>query len=78
MKKNYLKLKEAFLLGIERIMYDRRLNASDLAKMLGVSRQNISKILDPDSNITFATVSKIAEVLEVEESDLVDVRYKKK
>ncbi len=77
-KLQLVKLKEAFLFNIDKIMKSKNLSQSDLARMMGISRQHISKLLKEDTDMQFSTVSKLAEALEIEETDLVDPKLKVK
>ena len=45
---------------------DRGWSQSELARRVGVSQQAIAKLEAPDSNITFTTLEKVAEALELE------------
>ena len=79
MRQNRLvKLIDAFLLNLERIMKFKNMTRADLARKLGVSRQQVSKLLKEDSDIKFSTVSKVADALNVDETDLLDPNLKLK
>jgi len=56
---------------IERLMVERRLTQSDLARRLGVSRQATNYYFDPDRGIRgLKVLGAIARILEVSVKDL--------
>ena len=54
-------------MNIEVLLQERGLKKSELAKMMGVNRQNINSLLN---NPTLATIEKIANALGVETWEL--------
>jgi len=60
---------------IKEIMEKKGINQSGLAKILGVTRSNISLILKADDKSrTFATVDKLAGALDVTQCDIMMLR----
>ncbi len=50
---------------IKRIMFEKNINQSDLAKKLGITRGVVSNLFTGNKNPRIETLEKIAEVLEV-------------
>jgi len=70
MKKLKLNIKK-----IKEIMEKEGINQSDLAKILGVTRSNVSLMLrKDDKSRNFATVDKLAEALGVTQCDIMMLR----
>ena len=70
MKKLKLNIKK-----IREIMKKKGINQSDLAKILGVTRSNISLMLRiDDKSRNFATVDKLAGALDVTQCDIMMLR----
>ena len=75
MRKSLVKLTDAFLQNINKLMKQHNLTNAALARKLGVSRQQVDKYLDP-IDPKFSTVSKFADAFGIEETDLVDPKFK--
>lgn len=73
-----LRAKDAFILNLKAVMDKRGLSQSDLARLMDVSRQQVTNILNNDNNLTLNTTEKIAKALKVEETDLFDPNFSKK
>lgn len=56
-------LKLDFAEQLYRVLEAKKMNQSDLARLLGVSRACVSRILRAEQNLTFETIAKIANVL---------------
>lgn len=54
---------DSFVNQINRIMSEKNIRRTDLAKRLGVTRGWISQILSSDTNLTLETMQKICEVI---------------
>lgn len=65
-----LKAKEAFLFNLKTIMMVKGISQSDLADAIGVSKQQVSKLFNSDSNLSLNTTEKIARALKVSETDM--------
>ena len=59
------------MLRIKEIMKSKGINTVDLAVMLNVSRETISRQIN-DSNMTIATLQRYADILNVQVADLFD------
>ena len=57
------------MLRIKEIMKSKGINTVDIAGMLNVSRETISRQIN-DSNMTIATLQKYADILNVQVADL--------
>ena len=77
-----MKAREALLLNLKAIMESEGLSYKDLGDKMGLSKQRISALFNDSRNVTLNTVEKIADALNIEETDLFDPnfpkRYKKK
>lgn len=56
----------AVALCVMRILQDRKMNQSALANLMGVSQQQISKIISGEENLTLETIDKLEQALGVE------------
>lgn len=77
-----MKARDALLLNLKAIMENEGFSYKDLGDKMGLSKQRISALFNDSRNVTLNTVEKIAEALNIEETDLFDPkfqdRYKKK
>lgn len=78
MEINTLRAQEAFILNLKAIMLDRSLSYKDLGDMIGVSKQQISNILNGPGSVSLKTVEKIADALNIYETDLFDPQFQDK
>lgn len=62
MSDNYLKL---FIKSVDVLLAERQLSKTDLAKMLGVSRQTVGQYLSGEHSPSLDKIVKIAEALGV-------------
>ena len=51
---------------ILRVMKDKKVSRSELARRMGVSRAYVTRMLDAPPNLTLLTISKVALALELE------------
>ena len=63
------------MLRIDRIMKERHLTASELAKRMNVTSQYVSEVANEKKNITIAGLSKFAQALDVIIAALFDGYY---
>lgn len=61
-----------------RIHQDKEMNQSKLAELLGVSRQQVSKIISGQENLTLQTIWNISKVLNIELISFPDYTYNQK
>ncbi|MEI9918555.1 MAG: helix-turn-helix transcriptional regulator [Bacteroidota bacterium] len=57
---------------------EKKMTQSDLADKLGVSRQQVNKIVNGHENLTLQTISKIEEVLGVKLIEVLDIETESK
>lgn len=75
MEINTMRARDAFLMNLRLILFDRRLSQTDLATLMGVSKQQVSNLFSERGNLSLSTTEKVAAALEVEETDLFDPKY---
>ena len=68
--------KETFLINLKAVMDDRNLSQTDLANLVGFSRQQVSNIFNSDQNLSLNTTDKIAQALKLKETDLFNPDFK--
>ena len=64
------------MLRIKEIMKSKGINTVDLAVMLNVSRETVSRQIN-DSNMTIATLQRYADILNVQVADLFEQKGSK-
>ena len=64
------------MLRIKEIMKSKGINTVDIAGMLNVSRETISRQIN-DSNMTIATLQRYADILNVQVADLFEQEGRK-
>jgi DNA-binding Xre family transcriptional regulator len=64
--RGWLKKSVSVALRIMDVLAERKMSQNDLAEKLKVTRQQVSKILKGQENLTLETISKIEDVLGVE------------
>ena len=73
-----MKAREAFLLNLRTIMDARGLSYKDLGDKMGLTKARISALFNSHRNVTLNTVEKIANALNIEETDLFDPSFSKR
>lgn len=63
--KAWLKKSQSIALRVLRTLRERKMQQKELAKMLGVSDQQISKIVKGKENLTLETITKLEQALEI-------------
>jgi DNA-binding Xre family transcriptional regulator len=56
----------AVALSVLRILQERKMNQTALANLMGVSQQQVSKIISGEENLTLETIDKLERALDVE------------
>jgi transcriptional regulator with XRE-family HTH domain len=67
------KIAQALAENLKKLRKDKGLKQEELANMVGVTRQTIGVYEKAEGHVGVATIEKLAEVLGVEETDLVAV-----
>lgn len=63
----------AIILRLDRVMADRKISLNELAKKVGISSVNLSKLKTGKSRaIRFSTLEAICEVLECQTADILE------
>lgn len=62
---------------LAKIMYNRNLSVRQVARMTGLSKSTISKIMDESSNPTIGTLEQLAKGLKINITDLFESNYQK-
>ncbi len=62
---------------IRKILKDKNLKQIDLAERMGVSPQQVNKILSGKENLCIETITKVAKALELSFSQITDIERKK-
>lgn len=63
----------AIILRLDRVMADRKISLNELAKKVGISSVNLSKLKTGKSRaIRFSTLEAICEVLECQPTDILE------